>query len=426
MVTDNTEPAEDDDFAFVRTINGNYLPLTRLYGVYNTRPTMGWEAAASLVPSEIIPFEMASTGETGITSVASTHDECYGIMFGSGGLTPTEAFDAYNVQTPISCENMRTGATADNFKPINAIYYDAETDKYSQQMKWNLYNLGSTDFTFSEVGIFCDVTGWTSRSHVSMIWKNGSTWQTTGSAPNLKIPAMIAYEAFDETITLHSGDVLQIIITQGAAGLDWTIRTNGNDAPQPDLIGEPKSSQTVTPTQEEITEETTPITDTTAKAVVALAETYIGQAGYTQNLTGHPNRQGDVYNGKTWYDCSSFCFDMWRRNGVTLSDSWTAGSNMPNTEALGKYALSHGLVVSKSQIQAGDIILTARRNSDGSWKYPDKWNHVNHAKLYVGELERDGKPYNVIEMVGTDHDAIRSYYNLNDATFVCQFIIHPN
>ena len=431
VTTDNTDPSESGDFYFVRTINGNYLPLARQNSNSNAQ---GWDCAATLAPSAILPFEMKTNGETYIPASEGNQTgpyygyekAVYGVMFGSGGLSISDAFEAYNVEAPVTCQNML--AQGADYRPINAIQYDSETDKYSQQLKWNLYNLGSTDFTFSEVGIFCSLNYFSDRTNLTGLYKSDvdNTWYTTRAygqdAPQYALPVMIAYEAFDNAITLHSGDILQIVLTQGAAGLDWTIRPNTGDAGVEGTVAPPPEKQTTTPTQQEIQTETSDISDATAKAVVELAETYIGNAVYTQALSGTPNRNGA---GKG-YDCSSFCFYMWQRNGVTCSDSWQSGQNAPNTEALGKWAISNNKLVSKSQIQVGDIILTARKNSDGTWKYPDKWNYVNHAKLYVGDRVRpDGYHYNVIEMVGTDHDAIRSYYNLDDAQFVCAFIIHP-
>ena len=434
--TDNTEPDPDDDFYFVRTIDGNYLPLLRQNSNNNVQ---GWDCAATLAPSALLPFNMQAVGETYLPTHLNASSgpyygygrSVYGILFGNGSLDINDAFDAYNIDSPIDCSQML--AAGADYRPINAIHYEATTDKYSQQIKWNLYNLSNSDFSFTEVGIFATLDYFSDRTLLTEVYKSevNDTWYNRTvyghAAENKALVTMIAYEAFDETITLHAGDILQVIITQGAAGLDWSIRPNNGDHAEENLAGEAPENQTVTPTQPEIDSETEDIEDVDIKALVARAEALIGKCGYTQNVDNPnlPTRNGSISDGKTWYDCSSFCFDMWRQSGVILSDSWQSGQNMPNTEALGKFAIKHGLTVTKNSIGVGDIILTARRNSDGSWAYPSKWNHINHAKLYVGEREHNGTRYNVIEMVGSGKDAIRSYYNLNDATFVCQFVIDP-
>ncbi len=59
---------------------------------------------------------------------------------------------------------------------------------------------------------------------------------------------------------------------------------------------------------------------------------------------------------------------------------------IPKTAASqAEHCADNGYVISRSNLQPGDLVFWSLKNKDGSWKQPDRYRHISHVGIYAGD-----------------------------------------
>lgn len=74
-----------------------------------------------------------------------------------------------------------------------------------------------------------------------------------------------------------------------------------------------------------------------------------------------------------WYDCSSLVYRCYAEAGITYLNGKTAADEA-------KYLVEHGMTVSASELQPGDIIFY-------SYESNGRYRNISHVAIYIGNDE---------------------------------------